>query len=46
MMHLLMLAKKGSLNHDDSGKDDKDVGFATVEESSIGKRQIKRSNFL
>lgn len=43
MMHLLMLAKKGSLTYDDSGKDLKD-GFATVEESSIGMRRVKRSN--
>ncbi|XP_046959650.1 uncharacterized protein LOC124529785 [Vanessa cardui] len=45
MIHLLMEAKKGKLSHDEKGSDDtyQDTGFATVEESSIGKRSIDRA---
>ncbi|XP_050345947.1 cytochrome P450 9e2-like [Nymphalis io] len=44
MIHLLMEAKKGQLSHDEKGNDDihQDTGFATVEESSIGKKTIDR----
>lgn len=35
LIHLLMEARKGRLKHEDS--DDKHAGFATVEESQIGK---------
>ncbi|KPJ12394.1 Cytochrome P450 9e2 [Papilio machaon] len=38
MIHLLMEAKKGNLKHE-SGKDT-DAGFATVEESAVGKNNI------
>jgi cytochrome P450 family 9 len=40
MIQLLMEAKKGSLKHESTV--DQDAGFATVEESSMGKQQIKR----
>ncbi|XP_047529705.1 uncharacterized protein LOC125065894 [Vanessa atalanta] len=45
MIHLLMEAKKGKLSHDENGSDDsyQDTGFATVEESSTGKRSIDRA---
>ncbi|XP_041978536.1 uncharacterized protein LOC121732648 [Aricia agestis] len=42
MIHLLMQAKKGNLNHDDRGTSDADAGFATVEESSVGRKKINR----
>ncbi|XP_063381049.1 cytochrome P450 9e2-like [Cydia fagiglandana] len=41
MIHLLMEAKKGRLVHEDSTKDD-DAGFATVEESNVGKKKINK----
>ncbi|XP_064071914.1 uncharacterized protein LOC113394864 [Vanessa tameamea] len=45
MIHLLMEAKKGRLSHEEKGIDDsyQDTGFATVEESSIGKKTIDRA---
>nr|CAZ65619.1 cytochrome P450 [Cnaphalocrocis medinalis] len=42
MIHLLMEAKKGRLTHDDKASHDPDAGFATVEESNIGKKNINR----
>ncbi|XP_052740446.1 cytochrome P450 9e2 [Bicyclus anynana] len=47
MIHLLMEAKKGQLIHDEkstteNGHNDQDTGFATVEESTVGKKQIDR----
>uniref|UniRef100_A0AAU7NIQ9 unspecific monooxygenase n=1 Tax=Maruca vitrata TaxID=497515 RepID=A0AAU7NIQ9_MARVT len=42
MIHLLMEAKKGKLVHDDKSSKDTDAGFATVEESAVGKKQIDR----
>lgn len=45
MIHLLMQAKKGKLLHDDNKEPDlATVGFATVEESSIGK-EVKEAKF-
>ncbi|CAG5032367.1 unnamed protein product [Parnassius apollo] len=41
MIHLLMEAKKGRLTHEDKGADT-DAGFATVEESSVGKKNVDR----
>ncbi|XP_077285508.1 uncharacterized protein LOC143910785 [Arctopsyche grandis] len=41
MIHLLMEAKKGSLIHEPESNDVKETGFATVEESSIGKQKVK-----
>jgi cytochrome P450 family 9 len=41
LVHLLMEARKGRLQHE-SSKDDKDEGFATVEESQIGKDTKQR----
>nr|BBE49545.1 cytochrome P450 monooxygenase [Adoxophyes honmai] len=40
MIHLLMEAKKGSLSHETTSKDDH-AGFATVEESDVGKTKTK-----
>ena len=37
MINLLMQAKQGKLTHNDNEKNDENVGFATVEESEIGK---------
>jgi cytochrome P450 family 9 len=45
MIHLLMEAKKGSLVHE-STKDEPEVGFATVQESSIGRQNVKRGSLL
>jgi len=42
MIHLLMEAKKGSLKHEVADLPIKDTGFATVEESEIGKKQVKK----
>ncbi|XP_053608012.1 uncharacterized protein LOC128673884 [Plodia interpunctella] len=42
MIHLLMEAKKGNLEHDNQPVLESDAGFATVEESSVGKKQINR----
>ncbi|CAH0723081.1 unnamed protein product, partial [Brenthis ino] len=43
MIHLLMEAKKGRLGHEEkSGNDVQDTGFATVEESSVGRKSIDR----
>nr|QZP43566.1 cytochrome P450 monooxygenase CYP9A198 [Ephestia elutella] len=42
MIHLLMEAKKGQLVHDEKTSQDADAGFATVEESSVGKKDINR----
>ncbi|XP_068631672.1 cytochrome P450 9e2-like [Battus philenor] len=42
MIHLLMEAKKGQLTHEKKGVVDTDAGFATVEESSVGKEKIDR----
>lgn len=41
MIHLLMEAKRGNLTYDQRSKDE-DAGFATVEESSVGKNSINR----
>ncbi|KAM3960574.1 cytochrome P450 9e2-like [Aphomia sociella] len=41
MIHLLMQAKKGTLSHE-KDTNTADAGFATVEESSVGKREINR----
>ncbi|XP_063825325.1 uncharacterized protein LOC135074873 [Ostrinia nubilalis] len=41
MIHLLMEAKKGRLDHEDKNND-ADAGFATVEESSVGKKKVNR----
>ena len=37
MINLLMQAKQGKLTHNDNDKNDENLGFATVEESDIGK---------
>lgn len=34
----------GRLSHEDVKSNDKAVGFATVEESSIGRKEITRGN--
>ncbi|KAJ8728450.1 hypothetical protein PYW08_016835 [Mythimna loreyi] len=42
MIHLLMEAKKGKLTHADVKPNDEAAGFATVEESSVGRKEIIR----
>nr|ULR85594.1 cytochrome P450 [Spodoptera frugiperda] len=42
MIHLLMEAKKGRLTHDEIKTNDLAAGFATVEESSVGQKEINR----
>ncbi|XP_059058018.1 uncharacterized protein LOC131851527 [Achroia grisella] len=42
MIHLLMEAQKGKLKYDDKMVQDTNAGFATVEESSVGKKVIDR----
>ncbi|XP_026318091.1 cytochrome P450 9e2-like [Hyposmocoma kahamanoa] len=42
MIHLLMEAKKGKVTYDEKTNQDKDTGFATVEESSVGQNKISR----
>nr|ACZ97417.2 cytochrome P450 CYP9A36 [Zygaena filipendulae] len=42
MIHLLMEAKKGKLTHEGQAAGDTDVGFATVEESDVGKKTVQR----
>uniref|UniRef100_A0A0K8TUI8 unspecific monooxygenase n=1 Tax=Epiphyas postvittana TaxID=65032 RepID=A0A0K8TUI8_EPIPO len=41
MIHLLMEAKKGQLSHDNKSAKDDNAGFATVEESEIGRTKMK-----
>lgn len=45
MIQLLMEAKKGSLKYEASHNEGNDAGFATVEESNVGKRVVKRRQF-
>ncbi|XP_055589826.1 probable cytochrome P450 9f2 [Uranotaenia lowii] len=42
MIHMLMEVKKGSLKHQDEDTSTKDAGFATVEESTVGKASHTR----
>ncbi|CAH0397697.1 unnamed protein product [Chilo suppressalis] len=42
MIHLLMEAKKGKLLYEEQTTNGSDAGFATVEESNVGKRNIKK----
>ncbi|XP_022836828.1 cytochrome P450 9e2-like, partial [Spodoptera litura] len=42
MIHLLMEAKKGKLTHDETKSNDLAAGFATVEESAVGRKEINR----
>jgi cytochrome P450 family 9 len=42
MIHLLMQAKKGKLSHETKMEEKITDGFATVEESQLGKAQVKR----
>ncbi|KAM3966418.1 cytochrome P450 9e2-like [Aphomia sociella] len=42
MIQLLMEAKKGKLLYEDNVAQDADAGFATVEESSVGKKSVDR----
>ena len=42
MINLLMKAKKGQLKHGDD-EEEKNEGFATVEESQVGKSEVKRT---
>ncbi|XP_055529186.1 probable cytochrome P450 9f2 [Wyeomyia smithii] len=42
MIHMLMEVRKGALKHSKDEQDQKDAGFATVEESSVGKAAHSR----
>lgn len=42
MIHMLMEVQKGALKHQKDEKDTKDAGFATVEESNVGKSAHSR----
>ncbi|CAH1645259.1 unnamed protein product [Spodoptera littoralis] len=42
MIHLLMEARKGKLTHEDVKTNDVAAGFATVEESAVGKKVIDK----
>uniref|UniRef100_A0A8D8C5B5 Probable cytochrome P450 9f2 n=2 Tax=Culex pipiens TaxID=7175 RepID=A0A8D8C5B5_CULPI len=42
MIHMLMEVRKGALKHQKEEKDTKDAGFATVEESTVGKSNHSR----
>ncbi|CAG9785903.1 unnamed protein product [Diatraea saccharalis] len=42
MIHLLMEAKKGQLTHEEKGVNGNDAGFATVEESNVGKKNVDK----
>lgn len=46
MIHLLMEAKKGTLVYEEDTNDSSEAGFATVQESVIGQKQIKRSKIF
>jgi len=43
MINLLIQAKQGKLTHSDNDKNDENVGFATVEESNIGKASTENT---
>uniref|UniRef100_A0A2A4JDS0 unspecific monooxygenase n=1 Tax=Heliothis virescens TaxID=7102 RepID=A0A2A4JDS0_HELVI len=43
MIHLLMEAKKGKLSHEDVKPNDEAAGFATVEESAVGQKDLNRA---
>lgn len=40
MIHLLMQARKGALKYEQ--EDTKEAGYATVEESDVGRQAIRR----
>ncbi|EAT41568.1 AAEL006784-PA [Aedes aegypti] len=42
MIHMLMEVRKGALKHEKDEQDTKDAGFATVEESQVGKTTHSR----
>nr|BBE49548.1 cytochrome P450 monooxygenase [Adoxophyes honmai] len=42
MIHLLMEAKKGQLKHEDKADEDANAGFATVDESTVGKKTVDK----
>lgn len=41
-IYTLFLKFTGKLTHDEKSSQDEDAGFATVEESSIGKKEVNR----
>lgn len=45
MIHLLMEAKKGKLEHKDEGNS-KDTGFSTVEETFLGTSTVRSKSFI
>lgn len=46
MINLLMQARKGALQHEANEEINEDAGFATVQESVIGKTPIPKRGFL
>ncbi|CAG9785987.1 unnamed protein product [Diatraea saccharalis] len=42
MIHLMMQARKGRLEHEEKSNSDQDTGFATVEESVVETKTIKK----
>ncbi|KAG6461830.1 hypothetical protein O3G_MSEX012870 [Manduca sexta] len=42
MINILMEVKKGKLSHEEKSTKDVDAGFATVEESVVGKKEVNR----
>ncbi|XP_055301572.1 probable cytochrome P450 9f2 [Sitodiplosis mosellana] len=43
MINIMMQVRSGKLKHDHDESNDNDTGFATVEESNIGKHQVNRT---
>ncbi|XP_055301643.1 probable cytochrome P450 9f2 [Sitodiplosis mosellana] len=43
MINIMMQVRSGKLKHDHDESNDNDTGFATVEESNIGRRQVNRT---
>ncbi|CAH0750665.1 unnamed protein product [Diatraea saccharalis] len=44
MIHLMMQARKGRLEHEEKSNSDQDTGFATVEESVVETKTIKKES--
>ncbi|XP_055301644.1 probable cytochrome P450 9f2 [Sitodiplosis mosellana] len=43
MINIMMQVRSGNLKHDHDESNENDTGFATVEESNIGRRQVNRT---
>lgn len=46
MIHLLIEAQKGNLKHENNQFDKTDIGFATVEESHVGRKESKKTGII